>query len=88
LEQTASVLGVGRAKVPRLQAAFRQRSASQGPAPARNWGGRRNAWMTIEEERKFLAPWLKLALTRSLLLVVGLNWNAQWNQAVKFFGFA
>jgi hypothetical protein len=31
LEQTASALGVGRATVPRLH--FRQRSASQGPAP-------------------------------------------------------
>ena len=69
LEQTASALGVGRATVPRLQAAFRQRSASRGPAPARNWGGRRNAWMTLEEERAFLAPWLKLALAGSLLVV-------------------
>jgi len=69
LEQTASALGVGRATVPRLQAAFRQRLASRGAAPARHWGGRRNAWMTPDEEREFLAPWLKLALAGSLLVV-------------------
>ena len=69
LEQTATALGVGRATVPRLQAAFRQRSESGSPAPARNWGGRRHAWMTLEEEREFLAPWLKLALAGSLVVV-------------------
>ena len=40
LEQTAAVLGVGRATVPRLQAAFRKHQSAL-PNPARNWGGRR-----------------------------------------------
>ena len=39
LEQTAAVLGVGRATVPRLQAAFRKHPLAP-PNPARNWGGR------------------------------------------------
>jgi len=69
LAQTASALGVGRATVTRLQAAFRQRSASRAKAPARQWGGRRNCWMTLEEERVFLEPWLKLAAQGSLLVV-------------------
>ena len=69
LEQTASALGVGRATVTRLQAAFRQRSASRTAAPARQWGGRRHGWMTLEEERAFLEPWLQLARAGSLLVV-------------------
>ena len=69
LEQTAAALGVGRATVPRLQAAFRQRSAHRGAVPVPQWGGRRNAWMTLDEEREFLAPWLKLAMAGSLLVV-------------------
>jgi len=69
LEQTACALGVGRATVTRLQAAFRQRSASRTEAPVRQWGGRRNSWMTLEEARAFLEPWLKLAAKGSLLVV-------------------
>ena len=69
LEQTASALGVGRATVPRLQAAFRQRSANPDKAPARKWGGRRNCWMTMEEEQAFLEPWFKLAKAGSVLVV-------------------
>ena len=67
LEQTASALGVGRATVPRLQAAFRERSIN--PDKARNWGGRRNSWMTLAEEREFLEPWLELAKSGNVLVV-------------------
>src|ERR1035438_3820050 len=38
LEQTAAVLGVGRATVARLQAAFRKNPSAR-PTLARNWGG-------------------------------------------------
>ena len=69
LAQTASALGVGRATVTRLQAAFRQHSTSRTAAPARPWGGRRHCWMTLEEERTFLEPWIKLASVGSLLVV-------------------
>ena len=69
LAQTASALGVGRATVTRLQAAFRQCSASRTAVPARQWGGRRHCWLTLEEERTFLEPWLKLARAGSLLVV-------------------
>ncbi|MSU27950.1 MAG: hypothetical protein EXS27_08550 [Pedosphaera sp.] len=69
LAQTAAAMGVGRATVTRLQAAFRQLSTSRTEAPARQWGGRRHYWMTLEEEGMFLEPWLKLARARSLLVV-------------------
>ena len=73
LAQTAVALGVGRATVTRLQAAFHQLSASGTEAPARQWGGRRHCWMTLEEERAFLEPWIKLARTGSLLVVSSLR---------------
>jgi len=68
LEQTAAVLGVGRATVARLQAAFgKQRSVL--PAFARNWGGRRQSLLTQEEEGDFLKPWLESAATGNLVVV-------------------
>ena len=68
LEQTAAVLGAGRATVARLQTSFR----NQGPAelnPARNWGGRRQSLLTPEEEVAFLKPWLESAATGHLVVV-------------------
>jgi len=68
LEQTATVLGVGRATVARLQAAFRK-TPSARLGPARNWGGRRQALLTPEEEAAFLQPWLTSAATGNLVVV-------------------
>ena len=68
LEQTAEVLGVGRATVARLQAAFRKPGAAL-PAAARNWGGRRQSLLTPEEEVAFLKPWLPRAATGNLGVV-------------------
>ena len=55
LEETAEVLGVGRATVARLQVAFRKQRPEL-PAAARNWGGRRQSLLTPEEEVAFLKP--------------------------------
>ena len=68
LEQTATALGVGRATVSRLQAAFRKNQAPQ-PNPARNWGGRRKSLLTPAEEVAFLTPWLASAATGQLVVV-------------------
>lgn len=70
LSQTADLLGVGRATVARLQAHFRQsaKPAAVG-AKVRNWGGRRNALMTVEEEEEFLRPWLEQARAGGMLVV-------------------
>src|SRR6266516_928864 len=55
LDQTARLLGVGRATVPRLQAGFRERR--QTPKRGRkSWGGRRCALMSTEQEEQFLKP--------------------------------
>jgi transposase len=68
LEQTATVLGVGRATVARLQATFRKQKSSS-PNPARNWGGRRQSLLTPQEESAFLKPWLERAAAGHLVVV-------------------
>lgn len=68
LEQTASMLGVGRATVPRLQARFRERCRAEGPVRKQH-GGRRNTLMSLEEERAFLEPWAKQAESGGVLVI-------------------
>ncbi len=68
LVQTATVLGVGRATVARLPAAFRK-NRSALPTPARNWGGRRQSLLTPAEENAFLKPWLESAATGNRVVV-------------------
>jgi transposase len=68
LEQTATVLGVGRATVARLQTTFRKQKLA-GPDPSRNWGGRRQSLLTPEEEDAFLKPWLAKAAAGNLVVV-------------------
>lgn len=67
LEQTAALLGVGRASVPRLQQRFREGLALT--RSSRRWGGRRRAIMTWEEEKTFLAPWAERARDAGVLVV-------------------
>lgn len=68
LEQTAAVLGVGRATVPRLQARLRQEMRSGG-ASGKRWGGRRRELMTFGEEQAFLSPWEEQAKVGGVLVV-------------------
>ena len=68
LAQTAHVLGVGRATVARLQAAFRKHGSVLPPA-VRHWGGRRQSLLTPAEERAFLNPWVERAATGNLVVV-------------------
>jgi transposase len=69
IAQTAEALGVGHATVSRLRATFRSTQQAQTPVPKSAWGGRRHCWMTLEEEKSFLAPWLEQALTGTLVVV-------------------
>jgi transposase len=70
LTQTGALLGVGRATAARLQAEFRQANKPTAAAgKQRNWGGRRNALLTVEEEEEFLAPWLEQARRGGVLVV-------------------
>ena len=56
LEQTAMLLGVGRASVLRLQSRLRE-LCTEPDALRPSWGGRRRASLTPEEESNFLARW-------------------------------
>jgi transposase len=68
LEQTARLLGVGRATVPRLQAGFRKRGQALDPVPCR-WGGRRRALLSQAEEREFIKPWAEQAQSGGVLVL-------------------
>ena len=68
LEQTALVLGVGRATVPRLQSAFRQRCRGHDSGGRKGWGGRRRTLMSYEEEVEFLQPWAEQAQAGGVLV--------------------
>ena len=68
LEQTATVLGVGRANVARLQATYRKHPLGL-PNPFPNWCGRRQSLLTPEEEGALLKPWLASAATGNLVVV-------------------
>jgi transposase len=68
LEQTASLLGVGRASVHRLQQQFRH-SLQTPSRPRKKWGGRRRALLSWEEEEAFLTPWVEQARQAGVLVV-------------------
>lgn len=69
LTQTAALLGVGRATVARLQGRFRRPRSVRAGIRSANWGGRRNALLTPEEEASFLHPWLAQAEQGGILVV-------------------
>jgi len=68
LEQTAGLLGVGRATVPRLQARFRAQAAVQ-PQPRSSWGGRRHALLSRAEEEEFISRWQGKAQAGELVVL-------------------
>jgi transposase len=68
LEQTAAMLGVGRATVVRFQHAFGQSPPAAKPK-RKAWGGRRHSLMSLEEEREFLRPWEEQAKEGGLLVL-------------------
>jgi transposase len=67
LEETASILGVSRATVHRLQTRFRGKC--RGHFVAKRHGGRRHVLMSLDEERAFLAPWAEQAKEGGVLVV-------------------
>jgi transposase len=68
IDQTAEAIGVGHATVSRLRAAFIDSASTHEATPKGTWGGRRNAWLSFEEEKEFLAPWLAKAEQGSLVV--------------------
>lgn len=72
LEQTAAALGVGRASVGRYQEKVRRRLTHPAQLDAQ-WGGRRRAAMTLQEERDFLQPWAKQSADGGMLIIAPLR---------------
>ena len=68
LEETAALLGVGRATVPRLQAQFGAQVAAQRIA-RRSWGGRRQALLSVAEEKAFISNWQAKAEAGELIVL-------------------
>ena len=68
LEQTAQLLGVGRATVARYQRRFGDRPSVAKPA-GQTWGGRRQSLLSLEAEREFLRPWEDQAKDGGLLVL-------------------
>lgn len=68
LEKTASLLGVGRATIPRLQAQLRDQPAGQ-PGPRKSWGGRRHALLALAQEKEFVASWRAKAEAGELIVL-------------------
>ena len=64
-DRAADALGVSRRTVFR----DRDKIRSQDGSRQNTWGGRRNASMTIEEEREFLAQWDAQAIQGGVLTV-------------------
>ena len=83
LEQTAAALGVCRASVPNLQAAFRREQTPNEPLPKR--GGRHHAHLTLDEEKGFLQPWLEPAGSGAVVVVAPLRaaLSQQLGQPIK-----
>ncbi|MBI3150618.1 MAG: winged helix-turn-helix domain-containing protein [Chloroflexi bacterium] len=67
LEQTASLLGVSRATVHRLQVKFRAKC--RGRFVVKPHGGRRRVLMSLDQERAFLRPWAQQAKEGGVLVV-------------------
>jgi len=68
LEKTASLLGVGRATVPRLQAQFRAQRSGE-PTPRKAWGGRRHALLSVAQEQEFVSHWRAKAEAGELIVL-------------------
>jgi transposase len=64
-KDTARVLGISERTLFRHQADIRNQDAP----PKASWGGRRNALLSLEEEERFLAPWVAQAEHGGVLTV-------------------
>ena len=64
-EKASEVLGISKRTIFRN----RNRLCVQGQPAQRDWGGRRNSFMSVDEERAFLAEWESKAAEGGVLTV-------------------
>lgn len=65
---TSQLLGIGVATVVRMQRQVRDLAAGRLPEKG-FWGGRRREHLAVEEEDRFLEPWIKKAESGGVLVV-------------------
>ena len=80
LDQTASLLGVSRMSVYRLQRQFKDlQRKPHSDLPRKRWGGRRHSLLSMEEEKTFLDPWVKQAKEAGMIVVSPIR--VPWGQS-------
>jgi hypothetical protein len=79
LDVTAEILGLGRNRVCVLRREFRASNCRPVEALEKR-GGRRHQFMSVEEEKVFLAPWIEKAGQGGVLVVPPIH--AAFTQAV------
>ena len=72
LEQTAAILGVGRATVARLQTRF-WRHGERGSSRPRPWGGQSRMLLSPEQKEAFMAQWKDPAERGELVVLTPLR---------------
>lgn len=72
VEQTGKVLGISVPTVSRLRKEFQ--NVASGQASTRDdWGGRRNSYLNMEEEKEFLAPFIEKAQAGELVIIASIQ---------------
>lgn len=72
IEDTAELLGVSSRTICRLRNEF-QESIPKGTSPREYWGGRRNSFLSKEEEESFLSPFVEKAKTGELVIIASIR---------------
>ena len=72
LKETGAYLGVGVSTVTRLRNAY-QNNPSGVALKRSGWGGRRHSYMSIEQEKKFLLPFVERAKVGELVIIASIQ---------------
>jgi transposase len=62
------ILGISKASIVRMQKVIRDQVAGKSKTKA-SWGGRRRGHLSLEQEKKFLEPWVETAERGGVLVV-------------------
>ena len=72
VEQAGAILGVSVPTVSRLRKEF-QDVSSGIDSKREDWGGRRHSFLSIEEEKKFLSPFVEKASSGELVIIASIQ---------------
>jgi transposase len=72
IEEAAELIGVSARTICRLRKEFRNVAAGKSPA-REDWGGRRNSFLSMEEETDFLSPFVEKARAGELVIIASIQ---------------